>query len=39
MPLKVDYLGEIEVIFETDLDNETGNQVSLIHEKDQRPKI
>ncbi len=31
--LKVEYLGEIEVIFETALDNETGDQDGSIHEK------
>jgi hypothetical protein len=39
MTLKVEYLGEIEDIFETELDNETGDQVGSIHEKDRRSKI
>jgi hypothetical protein len=39
MNLKVEYLGDIEVIFEMALDNESGDQVGLIHEKNQRPKI
>jgi hypothetical protein len=39
MNLKVEYLGEIEVIFEMALGNESGNQVGLIHEKNQRSKI
>jgi hypothetical protein len=33
MNLKVEYLGEIEVIFEMALGNESGNQVGSIHEK------
>jgi hypothetical protein len=39
MNLKVEYLGEIEVIFEMAVDNESGNQVGLVHEKKQRSKI
>jgi hypothetical protein len=39
MNLKVEYLGEIEVIFEMALGNESGNQVGSIHEKYQRSKI
>jgi hypothetical protein len=31
--LKVEYLGEIEVIFEMALGNDSGDQVGLIHEK------
>jgi hypothetical protein len=31
--LKVEYLGEIEDIFDTVFDNETGDQVGSIHEK------
>jgi hypothetical protein len=37
--LKVEYLGEIEVIFEMALGNESGNQVGSILEKNQRSKI
>jgi hypothetical protein len=37
--LKVEYLGEIEDIFETELDNETGEQVGLFHEKNQMMNI
>jgi hypothetical protein len=33
MNLKVEYLGEIEIIFETALGNETGDQVGSIHKK------
>jgi hypothetical protein len=33
MNLKVEYLGEIDVIFETALGNESGNRVGSIHEK------
>jgi hypothetical protein len=33
MNLKVEYFGEIEVIFEMALDNESLDQVGLIHEK------
>jgi hypothetical protein len=33
MNLKVEFLGEIEVIFEMALDNETADQVGSIHEK------
>ncbi len=36
MNLKVKYLGEIEVIFEMALGNESGNQVGSIHEKNHR---
>jgi hypothetical protein len=36
MNLKVEYLGEIEVIFEMAVDNESGNQVGSVHEKNQR---
>jgi hypothetical protein len=39
MNLKVKYLGEIEVIFEMALGNESENQRSSIHEKNQRTKI
>jgi hypothetical protein len=39
MNLKVEHLGEIEVIFEMALGNESGNQVGSIHEKNRRPKI
>jgi hypothetical protein len=40
MNLKVEYLGEIEVIFNMALGNESGNQeVGSIHEKNQRSKI
>jgi hypothetical protein len=39
MNLKVEYLGEIEVIVEMALGNESGNQVGSIHEKNQRSKI
>ncbi len=39
MNLKVEYLGEIKVIFEIALGNESGNQVGSIHEKNQRSKI
>ncbi len=39
MNLKVEYLGEIDVIFEMALDNESGDQVGSIHEKNQRSKI
>ncbi len=39
MNLKVEYLGEIEVIFESTLGNESGDQVGSIHEKKQRSKI
>jgi hypothetical protein len=39
MNLKVEYLGEIEVIFEMALGNESGNQVGSIHEKNQSSKI
>jgi hypothetical protein len=39
MNLKVEYLGEIEVIFEMAVDNESGNQVGSVHEKNQRSKI
>ncbi len=38
MNLKVEYLGEIEIIFEMALGNESGNQVGSIHEKNQRSK-
>jgi hypothetical protein len=38
MNLKVEDLGEIEVIFEMALGNELGDQVVLIHEKHQRSK-
>jgi hypothetical protein len=37
--LKVEYLGEIKVIFEMALGKESGDQVVLIHEKKQRSKI
>ena len=33
MNLKIEYLGEIKVIFEMALGNESGNQVGSIHEK------
>ncbi len=33
--LKFEYLGEIEVIFEMALGNESGNQMGSIHEKNQ----
>jgi hypothetical protein len=39
MNLKVEYLGEIKVIFEMAVDNESGNQVGSVHEKNQRSKI
>ena len=39
MNLKVEYLGEIKVIFEMALGNESENQVGSIHEKNQRSKI
>jgi hypothetical protein len=39
MNLEVEYLGEIEVIFEMALGNDSGNQVGSIHEKNQRSKI
>jgi hypothetical protein len=39
MNLKVKYLGEIDIIFEMALDNESGDQVGSIHEKNQRWKI
>jgi hypothetical protein len=39
MYLKVEYLGEIEVIFKMALDIESGDQVGSIHEKKQRSKI
>jgi hypothetical protein len=39
MNFKGEYLGEIEVIFEMDLGNESGNQVGSILEKKQRSKI
>jgi hypothetical protein len=40
MNLKVEYLGEIKVIFEEmALGNESGDQVGSIHEKNQRSKI
>jgi hypothetical protein len=39
MSLKVEYLGEIKVIFEMALVNESGDQVGSIHEKNQRSKI
>jgi hypothetical protein len=38
MNLKVKYLGEIEVIFEMALGNESGNQVGSIHEKNRGRK-
>jgi hypothetical protein len=37
MNLKVEYLGEIKVIFEMALGNESGNQVGSIHEK--KPEV
>jgi hypothetical protein len=37
MNLKVEYLGEIEVIFEMALGNKSGDQVGSIHEK--KPKV
>ncbi len=39
MNLKVEYLGEIEVIFEIALVNKSRDQVGSIHEKNQRSKI
>ncbi len=39
MNLKVDYLGEIKIIFEIALGNESGDQLGSIHEKNQRYKI
>ena len=39
MNLKVEYLGEIEVIFEIALGNKSRDQVGSIHEKNQRSKI
>jgi hypothetical protein len=39
MNLKVNYLGEIEVIFEMALGNESEDQLGSIHEKNQRYKI
>ncbi len=39
MNLKVEYLGEIEVIFEMALDNKSRDQGGSIHEKNQRSKI
>jgi hypothetical protein len=39
MNLKVDYLGENEVIFEMALGNVSGDQLGSIHEKNQRYKI
>ncbi len=39
MNLKVEYLREIEVIFDMALGNESGNQVGSIHEKNQRSII
>jgi hypothetical protein len=39
MSLKVEYLGEIKVIFKMALVNESGDQVGSIHEKNQRSKI
>jgi hypothetical protein len=33
MNLKVEYLGEIKVMFEMTLGNESGDQVGSIHEK------
>jgi hypothetical protein len=39
MNLKVEYLGEIKVIFKMALDNESGDQMGSIHEEKQRPKI
>ncbi len=39
MTLKVEYLNEIEVIFEITLGNESGDQVGSIHDKNQRSKI
>jgi hypothetical protein len=39
MNLKVEYLGEIGVLFEMALDNESGDQVGSIPEKNQRSKI
>ncbi len=38
MNLKVEDLGEIEVIFEMALGNKLGDQVVSIHEKNQRSK-
>jgi hypothetical protein len=39
MTLKDKYLGEFIVIFETALGDESGDQVGMIHEKNQRFKI
>jgi hypothetical protein len=39
MNAKVEYLGEIEIIFEMALDNESGDQMGSIHGKSQRWKI
>ncbi len=39
MNFKVEYLGEIDVIFEMALGNESEDQVGSIHEKNQRSKI
>jgi hypothetical protein len=39
MNVKVEYLGEIEVIFEMALDNESGDQTGSIYEKNQWSKI
>jgi hypothetical protein len=39
MNLKVEFLGEIEVIFKMALGNESGDMMGLIHEKNQRSKI
>ncbi len=39
MNLKVEYIGEIEVIFKMALGNKSGDQVGSIHENNQRSKI
>jgi hypothetical protein len=39
MNLKVEYLGEIKVIFEMAIGNESGDQVGSLHEKNERSKI
>jgi hypothetical protein len=39
MNAEAEYLGEVEVIFERALGNESGDQVGSIDEKNQRSKI